>query len=100
MYARAADINSKTEICKGAGVNCEDPETGINNVIKTSITLFRVIIGIIAVFYIIYAGLKFITSSGDAGKVASARNTIIYAAIGLIIVVIAPAIIGFVLNRI
>lgn len=91
---------SKSEVCQGAGVDCSNPEEKVSGVLQTALNLFRLIIGVIAVFFIVYAGLRFITSGGDAGKVASARNTIIYASIGLVVVIIAPIIINFVLNRV
>lgn len=53
------------------------------------------IAGVVAVIVIILAGMTYITSSGDAGKVAKAKNAIIYGAIGLLIVIMASVITNF-----
>ena len=48
---------------------------------------------------IIYGGFRYITSGGDSGKVTGAKNTIIYAVIGLVIVVLAQVIVKFILDK-
>jgi hypothetical protein len=48
---------------------------------------------------IIWGGLKYITSGGDSGNVTGAKNTILYAIIGLIIVALAQFIVRFVLSK-
>jgi len=62
-------------------------------------TLLRAI-GLIAVVMLVFGGFKYIISGGDSAKVASAKNTIIYAIIGLIIVILAYAIVNFVVNTV
>jgi len=57
-------------------------------------------IGVIAVIMIIIGGLKYVTSTGDPAKTNSARNTIIYALVGLVVAVVSRLIILFVLDRI
>jgi hypothetical protein len=49
---------------------------------------------------IIIGGFQYITSSGDSGKVGTAKNTILYAIIGLVIVALAQFIVRFVLSRV
>ena len=49
---------------------------------------------------IIYGGFKYISSGGDSGKVTEAKNTIIYAVIGLVVVALAQFIVQFVLNKV
>jgi|JI10StandDraft_1071094.scaffolds.fasta_scaffold29100_6 hypothetical protein len=71
----------------------------LTDTFKFIINVFSVIVGVIAVIMIIWGGLKYITSGGDSGKVTSAKNTIIYAIIGLIIVALAQFIIQFVLKK-
>jgi hypothetical protein len=48
---------------------------------------------------IIYGGFRYITSGGDSGRVGNAKNTLIYAIIGLVIVALAQLIVHFVLNQ-
>ena len=66
---------------------------------KISNTLL-LIIGIISVVMLIYGGFRYIISGGDNKKVADAKNTILYAIIGLIISLLAYAIINFVITAI
>lgn len=54
------------------------------------------ILGGIAIIVIIVAGLMYTISSGDSGKVAAAKNTIIYAVVGLVVAMLAVVIISFV----
>jgi hypothetical protein len=81
--------------------SCTDPGATdkVNNIITTVINIFSVIVGIIAVIMIIIGGLKYITSGGASDNVSSAKNTILYAIIGLIIVALAQILVRFVLNK-
>jgi hypothetical protein len=54
---------------------------------------------VVAVIMIIVGGLKYITSGGDSGNITSAKNTILYAIVGLIVVALAQIIVRFVLER-
>lgn len=49
---------------------------------------------------IVIAGFRFVTSNGDANTVTQAKNTIIYAVIGIVVAVMAYAIVNFILNQI
>ena len=51
--------------------------------------------GIVAAVFIVVGGFNYMTSAGDAGKVAKAKNTIIYALIGLVVCVLAFAIVNW-----
>lgn len=57
-------------------------------------------VGLISVIMLIFGGLRYITSGGDSKKVTDAKNTILYAIIGLIICVLSYAIVNFVLTTI
>ncbi len=94
--------SSKTDVCNGiglAGGNCGDKGAGVSKVIKAAINILSLIVGVAAVIMIIVGGLKYITSGGDSSGVASAKSTVIYAIVGLIIVAMAQAIVYFVLNQ-
>lgn len=110
----AQGANPQGAICKGADTlqissdtasegDCQNLEEGstdkVNNLITQIINIFSVIVGIIAVIFIIIGGLKYITSGGDSGNVTGAKNTILYAIIGLIIVALAQFIVRFVLAK-
>ncbi len=90
-------------ICSGVQLtgtaSCTDT-TGLTNIVKTVINILSLIVGLTAVIFIIVGGFKFVTSSGDAQKVASARNTIIYAVVGLAVAALAQFIVAFVLSKV
>ena len=58
------------------------------------------VLGVVCVVVIIIGGINYMTSSGDAGKVKKAKDTILYGVIGLIICVLAFAIVNFVIGNI
>ena len=89
-----ATSNGANTACTASG----DVKTGISKIAKQIVDIFSIIIGIIAVIMIIYGGFKYITSGGDSGNVSGAKNTLIYAIIGLIIVALAQLIVKYVLN--
>ena len=64
----------------------------------TNTILFAV--GIISVVMLIYGGLRYIISGGDSKKVTDAKNTIMYAIIGLIIAILSYAIVNFVISAV
>lgn len=90
------------EICDGVGRtggSCNTGEAAVNNVIKAVVDTLSVVVGIVAVIMIVIGGFKYITSSGDSSNIQSAKNTILYAIVGLVIVALAQAIVAFVLGR-
>jgi hypothetical protein len=75
------------------------PETKLNALIATIVNLFSVLVGVIAVIMVIVGGFRYVTSGGDSGNVSSAKNTILYAIVGLVIVALAQFIVKFVLAK-
>lgn len=71
---------------------------GISSIASQAVNDFSIVVGVIAVIMIIYGGFKYITSSGDSNKVSTAKNTLIYAIVGLVIVALAQLIVHYVLN--
>jgi uncharacterized membrane protein len=70
-----------------------------NNLVKIVINIISVVVGIVAVIMIIYAGFRYVTSGGRDDAVKGAKNTILYAIIGLVIVALAQIIVHFVLAK-
>lgn len=68
-----------------------------NITLVTNILLF--VIGAISVIVIIIGGIKFVTADGDSGKIKSARETILYAIVGIIIALLAYAIVNWVVRQ-
>jgi len=77
-----------------------NPQSGIENLIKTVLNVLSAIVGAIAVIMIIIGGFRYVTSAGDSNTASSARNTILFAIVGLIIVAFAQIIVRFVLQKI
>lgn len=108
--AYAADIDVKKNVCNGAEISlddkgCTDPKAAgganqrVNALIANVTNILSLIVGIVAVIMIIVSGFKYVTSGGDSARVSSAKTTIIYAIIGLIIVVLAQIIVRFVIGK-
>ena len=79
-------------------VKSGNPLVGTDGVITKATQLVSMAVGAVSVIMIIVGGLKYILSSGDPANTASARNTILYAIIGLVIAIAAQAIVLFVLR--
>lgn len=75
-----------------------DITSGVSSLAAKIVNIFSIVVGIIAVIMIIYGGFKYITSGGDSNNVSGAKNTLIYAIIGLVIVALAQLIVHYVLN--
>lgn len=82
--------------CAATGTASEE---GLNALITKIVNIISVIVAIVAVIMIIYGGFKYITSGGDSGNVTGAKNTILYAIIGLVVVALAQFIVKFVLGQ-
>jgi glucose uptake protein GlcU len=82
-----------TEVCKAA--NTDDATDMTKKIINT--LLF--VLGIIAVIMIVIGGIKYTASNGDASRVKSAKDTVMYSVIGLIVAIFAYAIVNFVVTQ-
>ena len=72
---------------------------GKDGLIKTVVNILLWAVGILSVIMIIFSGFRYITSSGDASKTKSAQNTLIYSVVGLIVAIMAWAIVNMVIKR-
>lgn len=88
----------------GGGVNCAGNATtggtlfGASGIVTNVINTMIFVTGIVAVVFIIIGGIRYIVSQGDEKSINGAKNTVLYAVIGLIIAILAFAIVNFVLN--
>jgi hypothetical protein len=78
----------------GGGENQPKLEEGI----KTVVNVLLFLLGAIAVIMIIIGGIRYATSNGDAGQTKAAKDTILYAVIGLVVAILAYAIVNFVID--
>lgn len=108
----AAQLNEN--ICTGVNADssfCQENEQtknatpqdnriyGPNGIVTRIVRIIARVIGVAAVIMIIVGGIRYITSSGDTNNINGAKNTILYAIIGLVIAALAEAIIIFVINQ-
>lgn len=103
---RILALDPKQAACEGLGIasgstDCTPPagSPNLNTTLGNVINVLSIIIGIISVIMIIVSGLRFITSGGDPNSVNGAKNGLLYAIIGVVIVVFAQMIVHFVINR-
>ena len=107
-YAQVSQQQINNSLCSGANIdftgtstNCTTSGgTSINDFVSKIINILSLIVGAVAVIMIIVGGLRYITSGGSDSSVTGAKNTILYAIIGLVIVALAQVIVHFVLNAI
>ncbi len=101
--------SSQASICEGSGgtpgtnkdggFTCtKDGEKKLGARIEDIVNVLLFVLGAIAVIVIVIGGIKYATSDGDSGKVTSAKNTILYAVVGLVVAILAYAIVNFVLG--
>ncbi|MES2971856.1 MAG: hypothetical protein V4702_06050 [Patescibacteria group bacterium] len=99
--------NAKANVCEGIGIatggsnDCTDPagSPSVDSAVKAGINILSIIVGVVSVVMIIIGGFKYIISSGDSGNITGAKNTILYALVGLVIVALAQVIVKFVLTK-
>ncbi|HET7630577.1 MAG TPA: pilin [Candidatus Saccharimonadales bacterium] len=102
--ALASPLN---DVCKTRGAgntavcqsNQKSDKNSLSNILHTVINVLLVVAGLVAVLFIIIGGLRYVFSAGDASATKSAKDTIIYAIIGLILAVLAYGIVNFVVSR-
>lgn len=70
----------------------------VNAIIKNIVNILLFLLGAIAVVMIIIGGIRYATSNGDSNQITAAKNTILYAVVGLLVAIFAYAIVNFVLD--
>lgn len=78
--------------------NCPENLFGDTGVFKQITNTIVMVVGAVAVVMLIIGGIKYLLSGGDSKKVTDAKNTVLYAIIGLVIVFFSYAIVNFVIS--
>ena len=94
---RAGDGVSNPTQCN---IEKEEEGKGLMNSVQTILNVVISVLGIVTVVVIIVGGVGYVTSQGDPAKATKARNTILYGVIGLVIALLAFAIVNFVLKSV
>lgn len=86
-----------------AGSDCTDASNGslsLTGVIGAVVKILAMIVGAAATIMLIIAGMKYVTSGGDTGAVASAKNMIIYSLVGIVVAASAFYLVGYVVHAV
>lgn len=108
-----AQNESQKAACEGSGGRpgtddegnfvCLDSNTGqtpsISSVIKTIADVLLGIIGAVAVIMLIIGGFRYVVSAGDSSALESAKNTILYAVVGIVVAFMAYAAVRFIVTQ-
>ena len=82
----------------GVGATSDGTEVSVDQAAKTIVNVLLFIIGVVSVIMIVIGGLKYVTSNGNSNQVEGAKNTILYAVMGLVVAIAAYAIVDLVVD--
>lgn len=106
VFTPVTPVNAQCDTDQGiaGGVNCANPGEdvpqtlfGADSIFNTIVNILLFIIGAISVVMLIFGGIRYTTSGGNSASVTAAKNTILYAIVGLIIAFLAFAVVNWVL---
>ena len=90
--------NSATTVGNGTVDSiCASKNDNIKTIIKNIVNILLYLVGALAVIMLIVGGIRYTTSAGNSANVTAAKNTIMYALIGLVISILAYVIVNFVI---
>jgi hypothetical protein len=110
----AEAVQAQVDICSGAGGEldgsgkCVDPsgepgifssDDGESSIFQRVANVMTFIVGAVSVLMLIIGGLRYVLSAGDANATAAAKNTIIYAIVGIVVAFMAFAAVSFVVTQ-
>ncbi len=86
--------------CSALGIKCQGNEdtASLLDTIQTIVNAFLVLVGIVAAIYLVLGGLRYIRSEGDEGEAEQAKNTILSAIIGIIVIGLSALIVNFAID--
>lgn len=99
VYTQNAFANGLSNV--QSGVTKTETEAGgltMQQVINTVIGTMLFIVGLLAVIMLIYGGIRYVTSHGDKAQVTAAKETIMYAVVGLVVAIAAFAVVQWITN--
>lgn len=97
--ANAAQGTSVSSVCMFTKGKKGDADYCANGVFTTIANVALFLIGAISVLMLIYGGIRYTISGGDAKNVTAAKDTILYAIVGLVVAIMAYAIVNFVITK-
>lgn len=85
--------NSDSAVCKASGSD------DLGDMVKIIINTVLIVLGMIAVIMIVVGGVRYTTSNGDSASIKNAKDTILYAIVGLVVAIMSFSIVNFVVGR-
>lgn len=105
--AHAANDNCSTDnLSVSSGASCAQGNqtptelVGDGGIFTTIVNIMLFLVGAVAVIMLIIGGIRYVTSGGSQENVTAAKNTIMYAIIGIVVALLAYAVVQFVVNGI
>lgn len=88
--------------CSGLGINCTGNEdtSSLIQTIGTIVEALLALVGIVAAIYLVLGGVRYILSEGDENKAEKAKNTILYAIIGIIVIGLSALIVNYIIQNV
>ena len=99
----AADCDA-SDLSVSSGANCAQGDNtptdlvGTGGIFTTIVNIMLFVVGAVAVIMLIIGGIRYVTSGGSQENVTAAKNTILYAIIGIVVALLAYAVVNFVVN--
>ena len=100
VFQPCSSTAKSTDVCGDVNSQTKAKTNPIIIALKSLLEILSLIAGVAATVVLILSGFRFITSNGDANGVKAARDGVLYVVIGLLVVIVAQAIIAFVINKI
>lgn len=100
MGGEAVFAQAQQQAQQGVNTTGDQGAGAVTGLVENIVNILSWIVGVASVIMIIIGGMRYITSSGDASGIQSAKNTIIYAIIGLVVAIFAQGIVQFVLSEV
>ncbi len=96
---------AKNQACQGVTLGdgtCDatKADNKVNGLLSVILNLISLLVGVVAVIMLVVAGLRLTLSQGDSSTVSSARSSILWSLVGLVVVLLAQVIVRFVLARV
>lgn len=104
-YAANVDINTAKNITEKEACELQNKQPGcksggaLSNIFATIANIILFLVGAVAVIMLIVGGFRYVTSNGDQNSVTAAKNTILYAIIGIVVAFLAYAAVNFVTTQ-
>lgn len=98
VFAAPDDLTITGGASAAKGTDQQEDLFGSTGLFRTITNVLLFLIGAISVIMLIIGGIRYTISGGDSGQVTSAKNTILYAIVGIVVALLAFAVVNFVLT--